>query len=153
MTYYDLVIAVNRRLVEKWPTWLVYIDVCPEDFQRPSFWLHSLKASQAVQTPFLVRRTLTGQLTINDETDDHYEVHSERLMQLQAEVMDVLTPPLQASDRFVTLSLELAPRDPGEGYLSFSAEWLDDNIAADGEDAPPMEHFIVSFYADKREKE
>ena len=153
MTYYDIVIAVNRRLVERWPAWLVYIDVCPEEFQRPSFWLHSLKAGQEAQTPFLVRRTLTGQLTVNDETDDHYEVHSERLMQIQAEVMDVLTPPLRVGDRAVTLSLALAPRDPGEGYLSFSAEWLDDNIAAPGEDAPLMEHFAFSFHTKEQEKE
>ena len=141
MTYYDIVIAVNRRLVEQWPEWLVYIDVCPENFQRPSFWLHDLKASQTVQTPFLVRRELTGQLTVFDQTDDHYEVSAERLMQVQAQVMDILTPPLPVGDRYVTLGLTLAPRDPGEGTLAFSAEWLDHNIADHGETAVMMEHF------------
>ena len=124
MTYYDIVLAVNRRLTEKWPQWPVYVDVCPENFERPGFWIHDLKATQAVQTPFLVRRDLTGQLTGFDPADDHYEV----------------------GDRYVTLGLSLAPRDPGEGSLAFSAEWLDDNIAGQGgEDVPLMEHFTFSF--------
>ena len=153
MTYYDIVLAVNRRLTEKWPQWPVYVDVCPEDFQRPGFWLHDLKAAQTVQTPFLVRRDLTGQLTVFDQADDHYEVSAERLMQVQAAVMDALTPPLPVGDRYVTLGLSLAPRDPGEGSLAFSAEWLDDNIAGQGgEDTPLMEHFAFSFNGEQ-EKE
>lgn len=153
MNYYDIALAVNRRLVKTWPEWPVYMDVCPEQFQRPSFWLHDLKASQVAETPFLVRRTMTGMLTAFDKADDHYEVSAERLMLLQAKVMDELTPPLPVGDRYVTLSLELAPREPGDGLLSFSAEWLDDNIAAPGEDAPAMERFAFDFHAKNTEEE
>ena len=39
MDLLDLVNAINTRLVEKWPDRTVYIDVCPVDFARPSFWL------------------------------------------------------------------------------------------------------------------
>lgn len=60
---------------------------------------------------------------------------------------------LALGDRYVTLSLELAPREPGDGLLSFSAEWLDDNIAAPGEDAPAMERFAFDFHAKNTEEE
>ncbi len=40
MTKTDILDAINRLLVEQWPTRTVYVDVCPVDFERPSFgWL------------------------------------------------------------------------------------------------------------------
>lgn len=146
MNYYDIAIAANQRLVANWPEWPVYMDVCPEQFQRPSFWLHDFKASQAVLTPFLVQRKLSGVLTVNDETDDHYDVSSERLMQVLAEVMDLLTPPLKVGDRRLTLEIQLEGRDPGEGHLILSAQWMDDDPAGTDEpEAPVMEHFDFAF--------
>ena len=35
----EILDAVNARLLEKWPERTVYINVCPEDYERPSFWL------------------------------------------------------------------------------------------------------------------
>ena len=35
----EILDAVNARLLEKWPERTVYINVCPEDYDRPSFWL------------------------------------------------------------------------------------------------------------------
>ena len=39
----DIVDAINARLTEKWPARTVYLDVCPVDFDRPSFWLQVTK--------------------------------------------------------------------------------------------------------------
>lgn len=37
----EILDAVNARLLEKWPERTVYINVCPEDYERPSFWSRS----------------------------------------------------------------------------------------------------------------
>lgn len=35
----EILNAINDRLLERWPDRTVYVDVCPVDFDRPSFWL------------------------------------------------------------------------------------------------------------------
>ena len=39
MTKTEILDAINLLLVSKWPDRTVYVDVCPVDFNRPSFWL------------------------------------------------------------------------------------------------------------------
>ena len=39
MTKTDIIDAINLVLIGKWKDRTVYVDVCPVDFDRPSFWL------------------------------------------------------------------------------------------------------------------
>ena len=39
MTKTEVLDSINRLLLTKWPDRTVYVDVCPVDFDRPSFWL------------------------------------------------------------------------------------------------------------------
>lgn len=64
MELQDVLDAVNVRLVKKWPDRTVYIDVCPADFKRPSFWLAVENYSQTDANRFLVKRSLRMKLTI-----------------------------------------------------------------------------------------
>ena len=139
-----------------------------DDFFDAAFVRNLAAVSRVTQKPAM--RQLRYRSTSSDKTVFSYvlpvrtslnryngffvaNISAERLMHIQAAVMDTLTPPLPVGDRYVTLGLSLAPRDPGEGSLAFSAEWLDDNIAGQGgEDAPLMEHFAFSFNGEQ-EKE
>lgn len=145
MTLNDVVEAVNERLVLRWPDRTVYLDVCPVDFQRPGFWLRDIRGRQEILTPFLVRRTLSLELVIYDEVDDHYEASALRLMEDGAAVFDLLAPPLRAGDRCVTLTVEALGREPDAAFFALSGEWLDDRPGAeDPEGGPLMEEFHVT---------
>lgn len=81
MTKTDILDAINRLLVEQWPTRTVYVDVCPVDFERPSFWLAVEKDDQTDANRVLIRHDLQLRLTLYDQLDEHYEASWYRLSQ------------------------------------------------------------------------
>ena len=52
----EILNAINDRLLERWPDRTVYVDVCPVDFDRPSFWLAVEKNGQTDANRLFVRR-------------------------------------------------------------------------------------------------
>ena len=63
----DILDAINRKLVERWPERTVYVDVCPVDFARPSFWLAMEQDEQTDANRFLIRHDVKLKLTIYDQ--------------------------------------------------------------------------------------
>ena len=137
MKLLDIVDAINTRLVEKWPNRTVYIDVCPVDFARPSFWLTVEKYEQSDANRFFVKREAQLKLTIFDEKDEYYEASWRRLFQDAEDAMALLTPPLKAAGRTVSLQIKALPRDPDAAYLQLTTSWLDNRPAADTGTEPP----------------
>ena len=125
MKLLDIVDAINARLVEKWPARTVYIDVCPVDFARPSFWLTVEKYEQSDANCFFVKREAQLKLTIFDEKDEYYEASWRRLFQDAEDAMALLTPPLKAAGRTLSLQIKALPRDPDAAYLQLTTSWLD----------------------------
>lgn len=136
MELQDVLDAVNARLVEKWPDRTVYIDVCPADFERPSFWLAVDQYSQTDANRFLVKRDLQIRLTIYDEKDEKYESSWKRLFQDASDATVLLTPPIEAAGRTVALQIKALPRDPDAAYLQLTASWLDKRPAASEQPTP-----------------
>lgn len=99
MEVLDILDAVNARLLEKWPKRTVYVDVCPIDFERPSFWLAVEQFQQTNANRFMVRRDVRLKLTLYDEKDEHYESSWLRLDQEAQVAAALLTPPLYAAGR------------------------------------------------------
>jgi len=73
MTKTEILDAINLLLVSKWPDRTVYVDVCPLDFNRPSFWLTVEKYDLTDGNRFLIRHDLQIRLTLYDELDEHYD--------------------------------------------------------------------------------
>ena len=138
MELLDILNAINARLVEKWPARTVYIDVCPVDFARPSFWLTVEKHEQTDAAMQLVRHDAQLKLTLYDEKDDHYESSWQRLFRDAADAMKLLTPPLQIGIRAVTLQIKALPREPDAAYLQLTASWMDQRPSGNtGTTLPP----------------
>ena len=66
MTKTEILDAINLLLVSKWPDRTVYVDVCPLDFNRPSFWLTVEKYDLTDGNRFLIRHDLQIRLTLYD---------------------------------------------------------------------------------------
>ena len=63
----EILDAVNARLLEKWPERTVYINVCPEDYERPSFWLEVTRDDRTPVTQRMTKRNVQIRLTLHDE--------------------------------------------------------------------------------------
>lgn len=137
--------AINARLLEKWPERTVYVDVCPINFDRPSFWLAVERNSQTDANRWLIRRELQIRLTLYDQTDDHYEASWYRLTEEADDALALLTPPLKVGTRHLKLDLKALPRDADRAYLQINAVWMDDRPEAKKEPAPAADAYAVSI--------
>ena len=120
MTKTDILDAINRLLVEQWPTRTVYVDVCPVDFERPSFWLAVEKDDQTDANRVLIRHDLQLRLT------------------------RVLT----VGERHLKLQLKTLPRDPDRAYIQINTSWLDNRPEqGTGTEAPIAEKYSIRVTA------
>ena len=140
----DILNAINDRLVERWPERTVYVDVCPVDFDRPSFWLSVEKNEQTDANRSFIRRELRILLTIYDEMDEHYEASWARLSEDMDDALFLLTPPLAVGGRHLQLDLKALPRDPDRAYIQIGAVWMDDRAGMEQPDTPPADTYTVS---------
>ena len=151
MTANEILDAVNARLLEQWPGRTVYRDVCPVDFDRPSFWLWTERHPITDATRFLQRHDLTARLTIFDQLDEHAEASWERLSREADEAMALLTPVLSVGERELKLNLTAMPRQPDSATILITASWMDarPGLAGD-EDIPAADSYALRIRGDFR---
>ncbi len=137
ITTTDILDAVNCLLVEKWPERTVYVEACPVDFDRPSFWLRVVSHEQSDANRFLLRHKAQLQLTLYDELDDHYDAGWMRLSKETDEAMWLLSRTLEVGERRLRLSLKRLPRDPDQAHIQISAEWMSE-MPDTGVQMPPV---------------
>ncbi|MBR7178354.1 MAG: hypothetical protein IKD27_02380 [Oscillospiraceae bacterium] len=144
MTKTEILDAINLLLVERWPERTVYVDVCPIDFERPSFWLAVEKHDLTDANRFLIRNDLQLRLTLFDELDDHYEASWYRLSQETDIVTDLLCRVLEVGERHLKLQLKVLPRDPDRAYVQINTSWMDNRPGMDtGASVPAADDYSM----------
>ena len=144
MTKTEILDAINLLLVERWPERTVYVDVCPIDFERPSFWLAVEKHDLTDANRFLIRNDLQLRLTLFDELDDHYEASWYRLSQETDIVTDLLCRVLEVGERHLKLQLKVLPRDPDRAYVQINTSWMDNRPGIDtGASVPAADDYSM----------
>lgn len=144
MTKTEILDAINLLLVGRWPKRTVYVDVCPVDFERPSFWLAVEKHDLTDANRFLIKHDLQLRLTLFDELDDHYEASWYRLSQETDIVTDLLCRVLEVGERHLKLQLKVLPRDPDRAYVQINTSWMDNRPGMDtGASVPSAEDYSL----------
>lgn len=144
MTKTDIVDAINLVLVGKWKERTVYVDVCPVDFNRPSFWLATERDEVTDANRYLIRHNLRLRLTLFDELDEHCEASWHRLSKETDEVVELLSRGLMVGDRHLKLTLTVLPWDPDQAYVQISASWMDARPGMDtGASAPIADSYSL----------
>lgn len=147
MTSTAILDALNGLLIKQWPERTVYVDVCPVDFERPSFWLAVEKNEHSDAARSLVRRDLTVKLTIFDAKDEHYESSWYRLAGDTDICAGLFSGLLAVGGRKLKLTAKGAPRDPDRAYLMISASWMEPRELAQSQE-PTAEHYHLSVHTD-----
>ncbi len=107
----DIVGAVNDLLNQKWPARTVYLDVCPVDFERPSFWLQVTRDERRAASRYAELRAVQITLTLFDSVDEHYEASWARLTGDADECMGLLGGVLGVGERRLKPTLKALPRE------------------------------------------
>lgn len=147
MTAEDLAEAIAERVAGKWPERIIYRDVCPENFDRPSFFLQTLECEPEDANASLVSWDAKLLLILYDEKDDHYETSSERLQAIQTEIFRLFAAPLRVGDRVVLVHAKGVGREPGEAYVELSSSWMDgrDTGAPEAPIPPVAEEYAIKY--------
>ena len=125
MNSMDILDALNARLLERWPDRTVYIDVCPIDYERPSFWRSVTKDDRTRVTPRLCRRSVQIRLTLHDEADEHYDIHWQRLNDEVSACLDLLGGSLHVGARRLLPQLQSAPREADRASVLLNFEFME----------------------------
>ena len=108
----EILDAVNARLLEKWPERTVYINVCPEDYERPSFWLEVTRDDRTPVTQRMTKRNVQIRLTLHDEADEHYDISWARLNNDVSACLKLMMQVLHVgARRLLPQLLQSMPRD------------------------------------------
>ena len=141
----DVLEAINAVLVARWPRRTVYVNVCPTDFDRPSFWLRCLSDRIGDASRAAIRHELKLELVLYDEQDDHYEVNWERLDRDTDTAAMLLQAPLKVGSRRLLLTTETLPRDIDAAMIRITTSWTDPRYAAAGGPVPEAEDASLSY--------
>ena len=144
----DILDAINLRLIDKWPDRTVYVEACPVDFDRPSFWLQVQSHDTVDAGRFIQRHTAVFMLNLHDEPDEHYEAHWQRLSRETDEAMELLTVPLKVGERVLRMNLKRLPRDPDRAQIQISVVWMDEMPGINIEDAPVADSYELVVRGD-----
>lgn len=139
----DILEALNGRLLEKWPERTVYINVCPKDFARPSFWLSVLKDDRKPAARFLTRRDVQVQLTLYDEVDDHYEINRSRLDDAVSACLALLRRVLSVGERKLLPALKSLPREADSACILLDFSFME-SAQEDAPAAPAAESYQIA---------
>lgn len=131
----EILDALNSRLLQKWPARTVYVDVCPVDFARPSFWLAITRDDSTPVNRFMTKRSVQVKLTIYDELDEHYEASWYRLAGEASDCLQLFSKALSVDGRQLLPTLKSLPRDPDRAYLLLDFSFMDSGCG-DGSSAP-----------------
>lgn len=123
----DIMDAINRELVKAWPKRTVYVDVCPVDFKRPSFWIQEASIQTAPANANMLTITAYFTVTCIDEVDKYYHTKSRRLLADQQAVMDLFRgETIQVGDRILPIRASNGGRDNDMAFVDLQLEFVDE---------------------------
>ena len=149
MTYQDLMEAIAAKIAKLWPERMLYRDFCPTDFQRPSGYLYVVDASYTDVNRYLVNWNFEAELILHAATDSYTVESTEALRLDQLSVLNEFAAPnILVGGRSIILKVAAETPGPGEAYVKFSAQWIDQRPSFVDEDTAPESESGVPLMED-----
>lgn len=122
----DLMTAINKKIADAFP-YTVYVNRCPKDFVRPSFWIQYVTTSRRDVNRSTVAKTAYFTITCFTQVDEHYEADQEELIELQEEIIQLFSDGFVAvDDRAIKVQSSTGGVDFDRAYIDLQFEYFDD---------------------------
>lgn len=133
----DIFIAINKRLVEAYPSYTVYAKYNPKDFKRPSFLLEFIRNSQIDICRTSVEKTVYFTITCFTKVDKYNYADPEELAELQEGVMQLFNEGyIVVGDRAIKVKSSAGGIDDDQAYVDLQFEFVDNR--SDETDEKPI---------------
>ena len=135
----DIITAVNKLIVEKYPDDTVYINLLPKDFERPSFFIELINLERTDANRCTVEMNVDLSITCYVEVDGHYNSDTEQLIERLDNVLDIFACGyIAVGDRCLEVQTERGDIDFTESYVGIQLNYFDDRPVP-GEEMPLIE--------------
>ncbi|MEA4893317.1 MAG: hypothetical protein VB085_12295 [Peptococcaceae bacterium] len=122
----DILNAINRILTEAYPEYKVYIDLCPDGYERPSFLLQHAATVREDVNRSTVSEKVEFILFIHEDVDDYSGSSTLTLSEIQQAVLDLFrSGALQVGDRWLRIHAQAGVRDFNVARLTLRVEYFD----------------------------
>ncbi|MEA5085100.1 MAG: hypothetical protein VB018_13280 [Lachnospiraceae bacterium] len=141
----DILNAINRELVKKFPDRTVYIDRIPKNFERPSFLLEFVTTSLNGKNKNTVEVTEYYTITCYEETDRCYNSDTVKLIETQSDVLGIFrVGKLEVLDRCINIKASSSGRDEDIFYIDLQVEYFDER-GLEEDESEIAENVIVNY--------
>jgi hypothetical protein len=135
--------AINKLLVKAYLDYTVYIDLCPKNFERPSFLIEMITAERNPVNRKTIHETDFFTITVFDVKDDYGNSSTTGLLNLQQGVLDIFKPGYICVDgRAVKVKASSGGRNFGEAYIDIQVEYFED--CSDTADTIPLMKEVIT---------
>lgn len=136
---------INRLLVEKYPGCTVYIDICPKNFERPSFLIELITTRQGPVNKRTIQETVYYSITCFEKTDDYSNSSTIDLLTVQQNVLNIFRAGyIKVDDRAIEVKASSGGRDFNQAYIDLQFEYYD-NRSDDEDTTPKMKEVIMAM--------
>lgn len=123
----DIVDAVNLLFLEKFPTAKAYVNRCPKDFKRPSYFLQLTGVSRDDVSRKTVAVAVDLMITYFVPTDSRYIVDSEALREAQDGMLEVFAPGfIRVNDRALKLQAAEGETSLSDTTITVRVDYYDE---------------------------
>lgn len=127
VNHVDILNAISKELAKAYPGYKIYIDVCPVEYARPSFFLRQVGVTRADVNRNTIAEKLEYLLRVHENVDSYANSSALALLETQQAVMDIFRQGvLQVGDRWLRLSVEAGPRELNVANAALWVEYFDE---------------------------
>ncbi|MEG1492215.1 MAG: hypothetical protein RR394_08180 [Oscillospiraceae bacterium] len=121
----DILTALNRLLISKWPERMVYRGFVPKDFSRPSFLLEAVQEKRSSANVGLLRCRAYFTITAFVSADEYKNMDAGALLAIQGELLNLFrSEKLSVLDRAFNISASGGGLNEGECYVDLQLDFV-----------------------------
>ncbi len=133
----DIMTAINQLIIKPYPDDPVYVQTCPKDFARPSFWLEYVRLSQVDANRSTVEKTVYFSITCFAPVDKRFRSDPDELSALQDSILDLFAEGyISVGDRSIKVQSSTGGMDIDRAYIDLQFNFYDNRT--DEEDQTPL---------------
>lgn len=118
----------------------IYINLCPKDFKRPSYWLETVRVETADVNFSTVKVNAYFMITCFVKLDVRGNVDTKDLTKVQEDVTGLFRDGyIKVADRALTVKASTAGYDTDRSYIDLQFEYFDDR-SDDTDDTPTADN-------------
>lgn len=145
VTAMDVLNAINLLLVKRYPDRTVYVQRCPKNFARPSFFLELIRQDAESANKGLLAETMYFLLTCFASKDEYYNSDALELIQLQNDVLNLFRSGyLGVGDREIKIEASGGGTEKGEVYIDIQVDFAQEKSEETAE-LPYMQNVDVKL--------